>query len=242
MFTVKKAQLNLTKKSANPLLLDIAQAALQIQFITGEPKLFLHIDQNFIEVHLRKECLVNEIELRDTAIDVGMLINNIRTLIMTLGYEPFLDLELKENGSIRVAKICIGQPLKVSIPSKVFEPYFEIKQHSKESLFTSLQNLLIEKQLYLQRIDDGSTKSSQFAVIGAVYHLGGWLEVGMHLDRSLTQINKMSKSKLKLKSSKASTHIVSTQDRNRGRRLIACIKETRRDEKANSYLLSDYLV
>lgn len=242
MYSVKNAPINLTKKSANPILLDIAQAALQIPFITGEPKLFLYIDHNFIEVHLRKECLVNEIELRDTAIDVGMLINSIRTIILAIGFEPFLDLELKENGSIRVAKISIGQAVQTQIPNRMLEPYFEAKLNTKESLITYLQNLLIEKQLYVQRVDDGSAKLAQFAIIGAVYHLGGWLEMGMHLDRSLMQINKMSKIQLKLISSKASTHIVSTQDRNRGRRLIVCIKEAENTDKVNRYLLSDYLM
>jgi hypothetical protein len=240
------------KKNSNHLLLDIAQACLQTPFISEAPKFFVHVDHSFIEIHIRKDAFSNDQILRDTAIDAGILINAILGLMMKLGHETITDFEMKESGTIRVARISMGVNFTDEMQHKINytrNTMYGLSQamqlgSKEESIKRELQGILIERQLYVQQsnVNHVETQHAQFVILGAYFHLGGWMEAGMTIGKAMEHVNKTLNTKIHICNSSKCTHVVSEQDRNRGRFVLVGFSTENLDHKITKRELDDYFV
>jgi len=240
------------KKVSNQLLLDIAHASLQSDFVSDNPLFFVHVDHSFIEIHIRKDAFSNDHILRDTAIDTGILINAIRGLIMKLGHETITDFEMKERGTIRVARISLGVNFTDEMKHKInytrntmYGMSQAMQSVSKdESIKRELQGILIERQLYVQQsnVSQAKTNHAQFVILGAYFHLGGWIEAGMSIGKAMEHVKKTLNTNIHLCDSAKCTHVVSEQDRNRGRFVLVGFSTENLDHKIPKREIQDYFV
>jgi hypothetical protein len=238
------------EKSYSQLLVDIAQAALHTRFISEKPKLFIHITHSFIEIHLRKDAFNHDYILRETAMDAGILIEQLRRVIMNLGYHPIMELELVENGTVRVARFSLGTPIENHLQSRISQGYslpsgyLHSLESKTEHLLAELQGRLIDRQLYVHKIHHNAQQDEglHFAVVGAFYHLGGWLEVGMIIGRAVTEINSKKNAQLFPISCANCAYEVPAQDRQRGRTLLLTIEDHGTMPAMKEYDLLQFLV
>lgn len=240
------------KKMGNQLLMDIAQACLKSTFVSDNPKLFVHIDHSHIEIHIRKDALLDDHILRETSIDAGLLIFAIRSMMIHLHYEPIADYELIEKGTIRVARIALGTPIESERLNHL--TYYENSNYPVEhanvhisredQIIHEMQHILIEKLLYIQRNNSkiNSGNQPEFVIIGSYFHLGGWIEVGMKIGKAIELVNKKLKTKLTVCSASKSAHEMPQQDRNRGRTVLAGISLLTHTNTITDREIMDYFV
>ncbi|TNE74510.1 hypothetical protein EP331_01615 [bacterium] len=231
------------------LLIDISQAALHTRFLSKKPHFSVHINEYMIDVLINSEAFRNDTILKETAIDTGMLINQIRTVIINLGYNPVIDFQMIETNLVRIARISIGQSIENHLQRRLQIGY---DMHHAESyshlpiqdqLLAELQGRLIDKQLYIQKINPVQPLDNQlFGVIGAFYHLGGWIEVGMATNRSITETNNKKRVHLYAASGLRVPFEVPVHDRQRGRTLLLTINNNGDKSASKAYDLLDYLI
>lgn len=234
----------------NQLLVDIAQAALHTRFISSNPKLFIHITHSFIEIHLRKDAFHYDSILRETALDAGILIDQLRRIIINLGYHPVMELELVENGTMRVARISLGTPIENHVQTRIARgynlpnSYVHPSDSKTDRLLAELQGRLIDRQMYVHKLHHCAQKKDDvhFAVVGAFYHLGGWLEVGMFVGKAINEINAKKNCQLFPKSCARCGFEVPVEDRQRGRTLLLTIEDNGTVPATKDYDLLDFLV
>lgn len=221
------------KQSGDSILADIARACLQIPFTSENPKLFVHLDHSHIEIHIRKDAFLSDLGLRNTAIDAGLLIHAIRSMMLNMHYEPIADYEVIEKSTVRIARIALGMPLEADFQHKITYTGSIINTSkaiesgaTDEGILRELQTILIERQLFVQRNNSKIMQPNQpnYVIIGAYFHLGGWIETGMMIGNALEKVNKKLKTKLSICTSCACSHEVPVQDRNRGRYVLAGIQ------------------
>ncbi len=240
------------KKVSNQLLLDIAQASLQSDFVSDHPLFFVHVNHSFIEIHLRKDAFSNDQILRNTAIDTGILIHTIRSLMNQLGHESIADFEMKENDTIRVARISLGVNLTEEVQHRINfarDARYGMSQtmnslNKDESIKRELQDILIERQLYVQQsnVSASQTNHSQFVILGAYFHLGGWIEAGMSIGKAFEQVNKTLAKKIHICCSAKCNHVVSEHDRNRGRFVLIGFSTQNLEYKIQKRHIHDYVL
>ncbi len=234
----------------NQLLVDIAQAALHTRFISSNPKFFIHISHHFIEIHLRKDAFHYDSILRETALDAGMLIEQLRRVIVNLGYHPIMELELVENGTMRVARFSLGTPIENHVQTRISQGYnlpnscVHPSDSKTDRLLAELQGRLIDRQLYVHKLHHSTQKKDDihFAVVGAFYHLGGWLEVGMFVGKAISEINAKKNCQLYPISCASCGYDVPVQDRQRGRALLLTIEDNGAVPATKAYDLLQFLV
>lgn len=231
------------------LLIDIVNAALNTRFLNKKPHFLIQVGSIYIDIFINESDFHYDTILRDTAIDTGILINQISNVISNLGYNPIVDCQLIEKDRTRIARISLGPIINDSVQKRLSYGHTMLLNVTNpnvpqsDQLLGELQGQLIDRQIYVQKIiPDNSKKTPQFSIIGAFYHLGGWLEVGMAIQKAIVETNAKKTVNLYPVSGLKVPFDVQEIDRKRGRTLLMTIGNNGRKSANLTHNLMDYLI